>query len=109
MVRPSGGKFWTMRVQRDGKRREFGLGSAYDVSLDEARARAYALRRRVKQGEGTNKPDPQGFERPLPARTSPKLPNFQKAARDCYDALKDGWTTSGSGTGCLASSSTCSH
>jgi len=91
VVRPSGGKFWTMRIQRGGRRREFGLGSAYDVSLDEARAKAYALRQRVKRGENPQQPDPGGFERPLPARVAPKLPTFEKAARDCYDALKDGW------------------
>lgn len=86
LVRPSGGKFWLVRVQHRGQRREFGLGCADDVSLEEARLAAQTLRRQVKRGET---PQVQVVEPPLEPRK--KVPSFEKVTRDCYDALKDGW------------------
>ncbi len=51
VVRPTGAKFWTLRVMKDGKRTELGLGTYPDVSLAQARLDAQALRARVKAGE----------------------------------------------------------
>ncbi|MBC9030854.1 tyrosine-type recombinase/integrase [Sphingomonas sp. JC676] len=87
LVRPTGSKFWLLRVQYDGRRREFGLGSVYDVSLEEARETAHALRRKIKRGE---EPAPllKSVRREPPKR---RVPTFEQAARDCYNALKDGW------------------
>lgn len=87
LVRPTGGKFWILRVQHHGRRREFGLGSAHDVTLEEARDAAQALRRQIKRGEQPAPP-------PAPADAAAKkkrVPTFEEAARVCYDALKDGW------------------
>ncbi len=50
MVKPSGSKFWVVRVMRDGKRRDIGLGSYPAVSLADARAKAQAIRTEVKAG-----------------------------------------------------------
>lgn len=48
MVRPSGSRSWVVRAQKDGKRRDFGIGSASTVSLAQARAMAAELRERFK-------------------------------------------------------------
>lgn len=43
-----GGAYWLCRLQRDGKRRDFGLGSAKLLSLADARDKANEVRRAVK-------------------------------------------------------------
>ena len=47
-VSPSGGASWILRVQRDGKRRDYGLGSAKLIPLAKARSKADELRTAVK-------------------------------------------------------------
>lgn len=86
VVRPTGGKFWILRVQRDGQRRVYGLGSAHFVSLQEAREAAHTLRGQIKRGLT---PPPRHERAAHPARK--RVPTFEAATRDCYDALKDGW------------------
>ena len=43
-----GGAYWNLRLQRDGKRQDLGLGSAKLVTLAEAREKANELRKAVK-------------------------------------------------------------
>lgn len=43
-----GGASWTLRLQRDGKRQDIGLGSARLLTLAEARDKANGLRRAIK-------------------------------------------------------------
>ncbi|MCT2400604.1 tyrosine-type recombinase/integrase [Novosphingobium mangrovi (ex Huang et al. 2023)] len=43
-----GGASWTLRLQRDGKRQDIGIGSARLLTLAEARERARELRKAVK-------------------------------------------------------------
>jgi len=43
-----GGAYWNLRLQRDGKRQDLGLGSAKIVTLAEAREKAAELRKAVK-------------------------------------------------------------
>jgi len=43
-----GGAYWQLRLQRDGKRQDIGLGSAKLLSLAEARQKAGDLRKAVK-------------------------------------------------------------
>jgi integrase len=43
-----GGAYWLLRLQRDGKRQDIGLGSAKLLSLADAREQASKLRRAVK-------------------------------------------------------------
>ena len=49
-VKPNGSRFWVLRVMRDGKRTEMGLGGFPAVSLAEARSKAKAMREQVKGG-----------------------------------------------------------
>lgn len=47
-VKKSGGASWMVRVQRDGKRQDIGLGSAKLVSLAEARQNAQEVRKATR-------------------------------------------------------------
>lgn len=49
-VKPNGSKFWVLRVMKDSKRSEMGLGSFPGVSLADARVKAAKLRSDVKAG-----------------------------------------------------------
>lgn len=91
VVRPTGGKFWSYRVQRDGKRRELGLGSLYDVSLEDARVKAFELRQLIKRGGGFEALESEEAKPLRPLKPKPKAPTFEKVTRDCYDALQEGW------------------
>jgi integrase len=51
LVTPTGARRWVLRtVVKGGRRREFGLGSLHDVSIEEARAKASEMRRAAKSG-----------------------------------------------------------
>src|SRR3546814_19297443 len=80
LVKPSGARTWLLRMQKDGRRRDYGLGSAIDVSLAEPREAAIALLRKVREGF-----DPVADRHK--ARTV--VPNFETDARDCYEALQE--------------------
>ena len=43
-----GGAYWNLRLQRDGKRQDLGLGSAKLVTLAEAREKATEMRKAIK-------------------------------------------------------------
>ncbi len=49
-VKDGGSKSWFLRIQHEGKRRDFGLGSLKDLSLAEAREKAAAIRKQIRQG-----------------------------------------------------------
>jgi integrase len=82
LVKESGARSWVLRMQKDGRRRDYGLGSAADLSLADARDAAAALRRQVRAGV-----DPVAERR----RSRKVIPNFESAARHCYEVLKEGW------------------
>jgi integrase len=82
MVRPTGSRSWVLRAQKDGKRQDFGLGSAAIVSLSEARAKAAEVRAKLKKGEEI---------RPKPPASKLMIPTFSEAARACHEAIKAGW------------------
>ena len=50
-VRKGGSKNWSLRIQVDGKKSEYGLGGWPLVSLAEARDAAFELRKAIKRGE----------------------------------------------------------
>lgn len=50
LVKPSGARTWILRMQKDGRRRDYGLGSALDISLADARYAAALLRKQVLAG-----------------------------------------------------------
>ncbi len=82
LVQPSGTRTWILRMQKGGRRRDYGLGSVLDVSLADARYAAAVLRKRILAG----------FD-PVEARrmSQETMPSFETVARECYDALKEGW------------------
>ena len=74
-VQPSGkGRSWIQRLQRNGVRRDFGLGPWPEVSLDDARAKCLANRKRAYE-EGTI------------ARVT--VLTFEGAAKKFYEETKD--------------------
>lgn len=82
LVKDSGTRSWVLRLQSEGRRRDFGLGSVRDVSLAEARDAANDLRRQVRRGN-----DPVADRK----RRRVVMPSFETAARACYESLKEGW------------------
>lgn len=85
VVRPSGAQSWQLRIQVNGKRRDFGLGSASDVSLAGARQKAEELRRQYRAGL-----DPVAIKRA--AKTEAEgIPTFEVAARQVHGEHKAGW------------------
>lgn len=81
VVRSSGAKSWVCRVQKNGRRRDFGLGSALKVSLASARERARELRSWVELGL-----DPV-FER----KKALGIPTFREAAAKVLAAERKSW------------------
>lgn len=84
-IKNSGAKSWVLRIQVDGKRRDFGLGSFDDVSLSEAREKADALRRQYRGGV-----DPVQAKRAAKV-AAPVVPTFAEAARLAHGEHKGGW------------------
>ena len=82
VVRPSGTKSWILRIWVRGRRRDFGLGPTYDVSLLEARELAREMRKMVRAGK-----DPAEERKARLAH----VPTFEFATRRCYEAMKNGW------------------
>jgi integrase len=82
LVKPSGSKSWVLRVQRDGKRRDVGLGSLAALGLAEAREKAAELRKHALNGR-----DPVA-ERD---RDSRPAPTFREAVKQTHKALRAGW------------------
>ena len=79
VVGKHGGKSWVVRVQKDGKRRDFGLGGVSKVPLKLARERAVLVRQQVEVGI-----DP-AAER----KRAAGIPTFAEAAA-LVDALMQG-------------------
>ncbi|WP_394728951.1 tyrosine-type recombinase/integrase [Altererythrobacter sp. GH1-8] len=50
VIGKKGGKSWIVRVQKDGRRRDIGLGSASKVPLKLARERATEVREKIERG-----------------------------------------------------------
>lgn len=50
VIPKTGGKKWVLRAQKNGRRRDIGLGSASKVSLALARKRAQEVREQIEQG-----------------------------------------------------------
>lgn len=85
IVKPSGSRSWIVRLQADGKRRDFGLGSLKDVTLGEAREQAARLRKTIRAGT-----DPVEEKRAAKlARMT--IPTFKAAAEAAHEEHKGGW------------------
>lgn len=83
-VRPDGSRSWVLRLQHEGRRRDFGLGSADRVSLADARRMAFKMREAVKSGVD-----------PIKAKSSNKdIPNFKAAALAVIREKEPAWRDS---------------
>jgi len=77
-VRPGGSKSWIARLQANGRRRDYGLGSLKDISLTEAREKAREFRKLLRAGID-----------PLEAkRLSREIPTFKTAAKAYHGEWK---------------------
>ena len=79
-VQPSGSRSWVQRLAVRGRRREIGLGGFPAVSLDEARAQAFANRRLARAGGD-----------PVAERRAAGGPTFAEAAERVWRQMRPGW------------------
>jgi integrase len=82
VVSNSGSRKWVLRIQMNGKRRDFGLGSASKVSLSGAREAAEDMRRAVNRGQ-----DPVAEKR----RARAAMPTFREAAIMVHQEHRPSW------------------
>lgn len=77
-VGPGGSKSWIARLQANGRRRDYGLGSFKDISLNEARDKAREYRKQLRAGLD-----------PLEAkRKALEIPTFKAAAKAYHSEWK---------------------
>ncbi len=81
IVGKTGSRSWMVRVQKDGRRRDIGLGSAKKVSLALARERAAKARSEIEAGI-----DPVASR-----RKSAGIPTFREAAALVYAEQRKAW------------------
>lgn len=81
LVGRSGSKSWVVRVQKDHRRRDIGLGSASKVSLSLARDRAAVVRSQIEAG----------IDPIAERRKAAGIPTFCEAAKAVHDEHKRGW------------------
>lgn len=82
VVKASGARSWILRCQHAGSRRDFGLGSAADVSLAEARDQAEIVRKTIKSGV-----DPVAKKH----KARIVIPTFKAAAEEVHIENKPTW------------------
>ncbi len=81
LIDKRGGKSWMVRVQKDGRRRDIGLGSAAKVPLKLARERAGIVRSQVEAG----------IDPVAERRKAAGIPTFREAAALVHAEHKAGW------------------
>ncbi|WP_420550537.1 tyrosine-type recombinase/integrase [Litorivicinus lipolyticus] len=80
-VRYGGSRQWMLRTTIHGKRCDIGLGSAQLVKLEEAREKAFRLRKLARGGEN-----------PLQKKNAAKaIPNFAEAAERIWELKRPSW------------------
>jgi len=85
VVKHSGACSWVLRIQVDGRRRDFGLGRLADVKAGAAREKADAIRKQYLSGI-----DPVEAKRAA-KREKASIPTFAEAARLAHGEHKGGW------------------
>jgi len=80
-VGAKGNGSWMVRVQKDGKRRDIGLGAASKVTLAQARAKAADVRSQVESG----------LDPVAQRRKAAGIPTFREAASQVHSENKKGW------------------
>lgn len=81
LVGKSGGKSWMVRIQKDGRRRDIGLGSAAKVPLKLARERAALVRMQMEEG----------IDPIAERRRAAGIPTFREAAALVHAEHEKGW------------------
>lgn len=81
LVGKGGAKSWMVRVQKDGRRRDIGLGSAGKVPLKLARERAGQVREQIEAG----------IDPVAERRKAAGIPTFREAAKLVHAEHKGGW------------------
>ena len=81
LVGPTGGKSWVVRVQKDARRRDIGLGSEKKVSLAQARKLAAEVRSQVQA-----RIDPIAERRKREG-----IPTFREAAAKVFAEHQKSW------------------
>lgn len=81
LVGSSGSKSWIVRVQKDGRRRDIGVGSAAKVSLKVARERAAVIRSQIEAD----------IDPVAERRKAAGVPTFREAAKLVHGEHKRGW------------------
>lgn len=81
VVNKSGARSWVVRCQKDGRRRDIGLGSAKKVSLALARERASQTRSQLEAG----------IDPVIQKRKAAGIPTFREAAAIVYDEQRKSW------------------
>ena len=81
LVGRTGAKSWVVRVQKDGRRRDIGLGSAAKVPLKLARERAALVRSQIEVG----------IDPVAERRKAAGIPTFREAAALVYAEHASGW------------------
>lgn len=81
LVGKGGAKSWMVRVQKDGRRRDIGLGSARKVPLKLARERASEVRTQIESG----------IDPVAERRKAPGVPTFRAAASLVHTEHKASW------------------
>ena len=85
LVKKSGARSWLLRIQVNGARRDFGLGSANAVSLAEARQKAEDYRRMARQGI-----DPLDVKKQQ-EKDAQRIPSFSEAAVETHKEQSPAW------------------
>lgn len=81
VIGKSSGKSWMVRVQKDGRRRDIGLGSAKKVSLKLARERAAQVREQIECG----------LDPVTERQKSRGIPTFAEAAKSVHAEHAPSW------------------
>lgn len=81
LIGPTGGRSWVVRVQKNGKRRDIGLGSEKKVTLAFARERAAKARSQIEAG----------IDPIAERRKAAGIPTFREAAALVYAENRLSW------------------
>ncbi len=81
LVGKRGGRSWMVRVQKDGRRRDIGLGSVSKVPLKLARERAAEVRAQIESG----------IDPVAQRKKAAGIPTFAEAARQVHGEHRASW------------------
>jgi len=81
LVKKSGSRSWVVRIQKDGKRRDIGLGSAKKVPLALARERSQIVRVQIEAG----------LDPVIERKKAAGIPIFREAAALVYEEQRKTW------------------